>query len=128
MAIKVNGTTVIDDSRNLSNVGGLKTVNGTSLVGSGNISAGASTTQGDVGTYLACANASGSSVSYGGTVSGSNLKLNNTVSDSPFGQSGFSYYNYSFASTSISGTWRLMGGSVGSGTNPAPTGLWVRIS
>ena len=51
MAIKVNGTTVIDDSRNLSNVGGLKTVNGTSLVGSGNISAGASTTTGAVGTY-----------------------------------------------------------------------------
>ena len=40
MAIQVGGTTVIDDSRNLSNVGGLKTVNGTSILGSGNISAG----------------------------------------------------------------------------------------
>ena len=42
MAIKVNGTTVIDDSRNLSNVGGLKTVGGTNLLGSGDISVGAS--------------------------------------------------------------------------------------
>jgi hypothetical protein len=40
MAIQVNGTTVIDNSRNLSNVGGLKTVNGTSVLGSGDISAG----------------------------------------------------------------------------------------
>ena len=38
MAIQVNGTTVIDDSRNLSNVGGLKTVGGTSILGSGDIS------------------------------------------------------------------------------------------
>lgn len=39
MAIKVNGTTVIDDSRNFTNIaGGFKTVNGTSVVGSGNIS------------------------------------------------------------------------------------------
>lgn len=42
MAIKINGTTVIDDSRNLSNIaGGLKTINSTSILGSGNIEAGA---------------------------------------------------------------------------------------
>ena len=40
MAIKVNGTTVIDDSRNISNVGGLKTVGGSSILGSGDISVG----------------------------------------------------------------------------------------
>lgn len=39
MAIKISGTTVIDDSRNLTNVGGFKTVNGQSLFGSGNIAA-----------------------------------------------------------------------------------------
>jgi hypothetical protein len=33
MAIQVSGTTVIDDSRNLVNVIGLKTVNSTSLLG-----------------------------------------------------------------------------------------------
>ncbi len=41
MAIQVNGTTVIDDSRALSNVTGLKTINGTSVLGSGDITAGA---------------------------------------------------------------------------------------
>jgi hypothetical protein len=41
MAIQVSGTTVIDDSRVLSNVTGLKTVNSTSLLGSGDIAAGA---------------------------------------------------------------------------------------
>ena len=51
MAIQVSGTTVIDDSRNLVNVIGLKTVNSTSLLGSGDIAAGASTTYEAVGTY-----------------------------------------------------------------------------
>jgi len=51
MAIKVNGTTVVDDSRVLSNVTGLKTVGGTSILGSGNIDAGASTDVNGVGTY-----------------------------------------------------------------------------
>lgn len=37
MAIKINNTTVIDDSRNLVNVGGLKTINGYSILGSGNL-------------------------------------------------------------------------------------------
>lgn len=40
MAIKISGTTVIDDSRNLTNVTGLKTVGGQSLLGSGDIAAG----------------------------------------------------------------------------------------
>lgn len=44
MAIKVGGTTVIDDSRNLSSVGGLKTVGGTSILGSGDIDTGSSPT------------------------------------------------------------------------------------
>ena len=37
MAIKVSNTIVIDDSRNLVNVFGLKTVNGASILGSGDI-------------------------------------------------------------------------------------------
>ena len=44
MAIQVSGTTVIDNTPNLVNVGGLKTINGTSILGSGNISAGGSST------------------------------------------------------------------------------------
>jgi hypothetical protein len=42
MAIKVGGTTVIDDSQNLtSSVGGLKTVGGYAILGSGDIAVGA---------------------------------------------------------------------------------------
>jgi hypothetical protein len=129
MAIQVGGTTVIDNTPNLVNVGGLKTINGTSILGSGNISAGASTTEGAVGTYLACGSASTSNVSYGGTISGSNLKLNNANAISPFGQSSFSYYTYAAASTAISGTWRLMGGHVNAtASSQYFTALWVRIS
>lgn len=51
MAIKVNGTTVINDSRVLSGVTGLKTVGGTAILGSGNITTGASTAVNGVGTY-----------------------------------------------------------------------------
>jgi hypothetical protein len=51
MAIQVSGTTVIDGSRVLSNVTGLKTVGGTAILGSGDIAVGGSTTYGDVGTY-----------------------------------------------------------------------------
>lgn len=40
MAIKISNTTVIDDSRNLVNVGGLKTVGGNSLLGTGDIAVG----------------------------------------------------------------------------------------
>ena len=52
MAIKVNGTTVINDSRVLSGVTGLKTVGGTAILGSGNITTGASTAVNGVGTYM----------------------------------------------------------------------------
>ena len=44
MAIKISGTTVIDDSRNLVNVLGLKTVGGQSILGSGDIVAGGGAT------------------------------------------------------------------------------------
>lgn len=83
MAIKIGGTTVIDDSRNLSSVGGLKTVGGTSILGSGNIEAGASTAVNGVGTYtiaqdvsMANFNSGRAGVIYkeGRTVAASNLR------------------------------------------------------
>jgi hypothetical protein len=40
MAIQINGTTVIDNTPNLVNVGGLKTVGGVSILGSGDIAVG----------------------------------------------------------------------------------------
>lgn len=121
MAIKVNGTTVIDDSRNLANVGGLKTVNGTSLVGSGNISAGASTTFDAVGTYgfMVGNDYSGgwtSTVNRNATVSGSRIRFTNG-SGSPDG------------AYTPSGTWRLMGGyMVAYNSGSGSANVWVRIS
>jgi len=123
MAIQVGGYTVIDNSRNLANVGGLKTVNGTSLVGSGNISAGASTSNGAVGTYAVAGKTGTGGTTWGNTFSGSNLKLNNS------GTPMDTYQSYQASSSSISGTWRLMcgraNGDNGDSFYPA---LWVRIS
>lgn len=60
MAIKVGGTTVINDSRVLQNVSGLKTVNSTSLLGSGNISIDSGPSIGTTKTYIGAATGSGS--------------------------------------------------------------------
>ena len=113
MAIKVNGTTVIDNSRNLSNVGGLKTVGGSSILGSGDISVGGSTTLGAVGTY-AMLRPNSSFPTYkapGSTISGSDY----CYSDGEGGNPGV------FAS----GTWRMMG-YIGNYTTNAT--VMVRIS
>lgn len=102
MAIKVGGTTVIDDSRNLVNI-----VSG----------AGASTTAGDVGTYAMAGKMNQyPALNFGGTMGGSSL--------TPRSASG----NYGSV-TSLSGTWRLMGYN-GYETNHTPniTSVWVRIS
>lgn len=124
MAIKVGGTTVIDDSRNFTNIaGGFKTVNGTSVVGSGDISAGASTTFAAVGTYLA-AGATGN-YSGGETIAGSSLRYN-TGTD---GQNNCQNVYTAHASYSKSGTWRAMGKSDDYASQGWPSGnLWVRIS
>ena len=123
MAIKINGTTVINDSRTLQNIGGLKTVNGTSIVGSGNISAGASTTAGAVGTYMA-AKYNGSpapgTADYnpknpGDTLAGSKLR------DCSFGSRIPS-------SGTLSGTWRAMGYMSAPNGNDWNSTLWIRIS
>jgi hypothetical protein len=115
MAIKIGGTTVIDDSRNISNIaGGLKTINSTSILGSGNIEAGASTTFGDVGTYgLLNRGTTNLIASAGATIAGSNLNRRHAV------------YNWIWQdSTAVSGTWRCMG--YNNATNAGT--LWVRIS
>lgn len=87
MAIKINGTTVIDDSRNLVNI-----VSG----------AGASTTVGDVTTYgLLVSAANYGTYNPGDTLAGSNLRWTNTSNQ----QSG-----------TPSGTWQMCGYSAASDT------------
>ena len=120
MAIQVNGTTVIDDSRNMVNVGGFKTVNGTSVVGSGDISAGASTTFNTVGTYTY--GRPMNTTTYGGGSTASGVY---GVSSGGFDQGGY-FNNYSGRgsyTTALSGTWRCMG-IAGNGL----LNIWVRIS
>ena len=110
MAIKVNGTTVIDDNRNLVNIAS---------------GAGSSTTTGDIGTYAFLKMSSGSTagVTSGSTYAGSGL-VYYALMDSGFNSN---HYRYSSGS-SPSGTWRAMGtGSDGRFNHTAST-LFVRIS
>tara|TARA_R110002126_G_scaffold108063_1_gene243816 strand:+ start:31 stop:399 length:369 start_codon:yes stop_codon:yes gene_type:complete len=122
MAIQVSGTTVIDDSRNLVNVIGLKTINSTSILGSGDIAAGASTTAGAVATYLMATVKSTAltTYDYGATIAGSNL----------WGTSIFINATTALKSTySFSGTWRCMGYiASNSASSGGSTSIFVRIS
>lgn len=116
MAIKVNGTTVIDDSRNLTSVGGLKTVGGTSILGSGNIDAGAPTTLNSVGTYAAIQFDTAGVPIQPGTATAASSYTTKYISCGD---------RFSFPTTNtISGTWRCMGYNTG---NYGGT-VFVRIS
>lgn len=113
MAIKVNGTTVIDDSRNLVNIAS---------------GAGSSTTHGDVGTY-AFMNAITSGAAWGNTRAGSSL---NPAAISHGGIGLTDFYSSSMAalggSNLQSGTWRQMGDQRGGYGSSNHLTLWVRIS
>ena len=105
MAIKVNGTTVIDDNRNLINIAS---------------GAGSSTTYGDVGTYVFGYLSSSSDLSTTGathteTVSGSNLISAAAAATASSG-------------AALSGTWRLMGSVYYAINDAYRTSLFVRIS
>ena len=154
MAIQVSGTTVIDDSRNLVNVIGLKTVNSTSLLGSGDIAVGASTAVNGVGTYTVAMDQTQSATEGVGykqdrTTAGSNLKataigtgseIRNNIATSTSGTSGLTAktsYNTAnlsnlYDDTVFSGTWRLMSPSMRTGAEDSTgwgmsfPGLWVR--
>lgn len=104
MAIKINGTTVIDDSRNLVNIAS---------------GAGSSTTYGDVGTYLfavitSSANLTTTQGTTNQTVPGSDLKPSGTHNNATIG-------------SSPSGTWRLMG-AIWWDLSGFRVTTWVRIS
>lgn len=139
MAIQVGGTTVIDDSRNLTNVGGLKTVGGTSVLGSGDISVGGSTDFNAVGTYCWAGKwATTTKVNPGGTLAGSSLY---SAGVGGYVANGSNYiYGYADNSTTalgmrvystLSGTWRAMGYYNPYNNSNSSYGaytLWCRIS
>ncbi len=113
MAIKVNGTTVIDDSRNLVNIAS---------------GAGSSTAFGAVGTYAWGRPASLTSYALGATASGLKTMLGNGIIPYYNDQSSWLGAQDNIV-TSMSGTWRHMS-MAGTWTNGGKgyTGLWVRIS
>ena len=93
MAIKINGTTVIDDSRNLVNIAS---------------GAGSSTTYGAVGTYI------------WGRLWRTKFAENTTHAGSDIKPAGIGYLynaneddfvpaNFTFGGSTLSGTWRAMG-------------------
>ena len=129
MAIQVSGTEVISNSRVLSNVTGLKTVSGNSILGSGDIAVGASTDVNGVGTYTIAAdismtNASGSSFRFvykeGRTVAGSVLRA--VATQIINGGSSSSALDFGPEATSTTGT-----GTAG-GVENGPTGYGAGVS
>ena len=125
MAIKVGGTSVISDSRVLENVTGLKTVDGQSLLGSGDISVDPPTGQGEIGTY-----------SYGRPANTTGYAVGDTATSFYSVASGYlgqPRYGTSDGWTDTggqnleSGTWRCMNGAPSQGGWGVP-GIWVRIS
>ena len=117
MAIKVNGTTVIDDSRNLVNIAS---------------GAGSSTTYGDVGTYTMGRPDNKTYYNPGDTVSG----LIPACERSSTNMARYNNTSYGFSDahifTALSGTWRSMNGAEGNTSSSdfdlSFLGLWVRIS
>lgn len=93
MAIKIGGTSVINDSRQLENITNLKTVGGQSLLGSGNISAGGpyaltvdtktadyTVIAGDLGKYLNFTGGSTVSLTSAATLgAGFNVTIKNNI-------------------------------------------------
>ena len=138
MAIKVNGTTVIDDSRNLTNIG---SVSASSFSGDGSgltnlpasapttaqvLSATAGATAGAVGTYAWLGQNTGSAtISTGSTYSGSSLRY-----------AGSGMYSWATPNTSYStsrgatpsGTWRAVGYCASGYSTVSPTTVFLRIS
>ena len=127
MAIKVNGTTVIDNSRNFTNIaGGFKTVNGTSVVGSGDISAGASTTYNAVGTYVWARRATGVVIE-GSTYAGSGLNPAGGLRFAFDSADDYGAFYITHGPGTLSGTWRAMSRQ-NAYSNQASYNLYVRIS
>ena len=106
MSYQVNGTTIIDSNRNFQASAFSRTINGLTLIGSGDLRWNRNLTWGAVGTYGVFVTTRGSNydVSSNATASGSNLYYN-----------GSSNYGYSYPmvrasgwvqSGGVSGTWR----------------------
>ena len=125
MAIKVNGTTVVDDSRNLTNIASIDATTGAAI--SAGISTTPPTTAGAVGTYVFAVDSVGRQLTFGSTYAGSQLypAAYVTTGNAPIGLESGTYL--SSASSALSGTWRAMGEHYTNSTFKNVT-VYVRIS
>lgn len=125
MAIKVNGTTVVDDSRNLTNIASIDATTGAAI--SAGISTTPPTTAGAVGTYVYAFDSVARQLTFGSTYAGSQLYPASFVStgNAPIALESGTYL--STGSGTLSGTWRAMGAHYNNSTFKNAT-VYVRIS
>ena len=128
MAIQVGGTTVIDDSRNLSNVGGVKTVGGTSILGSGDIAVGGSTAYGAVGTYVGGYVTNVGFVNNNTNKAGSDIKIYSGESNDGHSLNSGNQHSVAITSAGLSGTWRCVSSYEQSSSTYHWGSIWHRIS
>ena len=133
MSFQVNGTTVIDGSRNFSSSAFPKTVNGFSIVGSGDMKYFRPTTYGGIGTYTVQyppASTGSNNFNAGTTTAGSNLMVRYSSAgryenfDSVEGHPTSDLTSYSRAGTWRSVSWQAYDTTSGRHMNV----WWARIS
>jgi|DEB0MinimDraft_6_1074348.scaffolds.fasta_scaffold00354_21 hypothetical protein len=104
MAIKVGGTSVINDSRQLQNIASIDSTTAAALLRGAD----------EIGSYALALNAD--EHDFGDTLAGSSLRPANA------GGRGKIPAEY------LTGTWRCMGYNTGSAFTGSDTTLWLRIS
>ena len=129
MTYQVNGTTIIDSSRNFQASAFARTINGQNIIGSGDLRWNRPSTWGAVGTYGVFVSTRGSTYDYNqnATVAGSNLYYNGSSN------LGYSYpmirTGQYVQSGGVGGTWKHTSFRSTNiyGSNRAPA-FWCRIS
>ena len=129
MTYQVNGTTIIDSSRNFQSSAFSRTINGQNIIGSGDLRWNRPLTWGAVGTYGVFVSTRGSNYDYvsNNTVSGSNLYYTGSSN------LGYSYpmirANSNVQSGGVGGTWKHTSFRSRSiyGSDRVPA-FWCRIS
>lgn len=129
MTYQVNGTTIIDSSRNFQASAFSRTINGQNIIGSGDLRWNRPSTWGAVGTYGVFVSTRGSTYDYNknATVAGSTLMYTGSSNV------GYSYpmirTNSYVQSGGVGGTWKQTSFRSTNvyGSNYAPA-FWCRIS
>ena len=111
MSFQVNGTTIIDGSRNFASSAFPKTVNGFSIVGSGDMKYIRPTTYGGVGTYTmqhSSTSTGSNNFNAGTTVAGSTLMVLISIGRHRSWDTTRGHPTSDLTANSQSGTWRSL--------------------